>query len=186
MSHAIILNEWNETEGRAAHASGSECIKSVLFVCRCNVCRSPAAKSVFEKYLKSQKLEAAYYLDSAGVNLDENPPAPSFSMRWTAFRRGYRLKKRARKVRRPDLNRFDLVIAMDQQNLDILRSMHSNPSADIRLLSDFLPVDAPANVPDPMNRSRQTCHLVFDLLEQACPSIVECLMQGETTKSSAR
>ena len=177
MNHAITVKNLSRTPEHENAAPGESYVKSVLFVCKCNVCRSPAGKSVLQSYLQKRNLESAFFVDSAGVSLDDVPPLPSFAMRWAAFWRGYRLKKKARRVRRPDLDRFDLVIAMDQENFNALYTINSQPKSTIRLLSDFLSDDSPREVPDPMNRSRRTCDYVFDLLESACPKIVETLTE---------
>lgn len=146
--------------------------RSVLFVCWANVCRSPAGKSVMNKFLKARNLQSRFFIDSAGVAAKDRELRPSGWMRWTAFRRGYRLKGRPRRIMRMDLDRFDLVIAMDHRVLFSLRSVHSNPQSRIRLLGDFLPSNEPLDVPDPMNRGADRCNLVFDMLEAACSNII--------------
>ena len=148
---------------------------SVLFVCWGNVCRSPAATSVLQKYLATRNLESLVRVDSAGVAFEERLPKPSFAMRWVAFRRGYRLKRRARRINRIELNYVDLVIALDRRILRWLHALHKNPTSRIKLLSEFLPSGWPRDVPDPMNRSSQICNRVFDMLELACPKIAESL-----------
>lgn len=177
MNQAIsIKNERSVEKGREKIVPTAD-VKSVLFVCKCNICRSPAGESVLQKYVLDQNLESKFYIDSAGIDLD--PARPSFSMRWVTFWRGYRLKQRSRRVMRTDLNKFDLIIAMDQSNFDALHILHSSPKSKISLLSDFLPPNSPREVPDPMNRSNRTCNRVYDMLEMACPNIVEWLQSGD-------
>ena len=150
---------------------------SVLFVCWANLCRSPAGTAVLKKYIEKSDLDSRrIFIDSAGVELDDCPSTPSFSMRWAAYRRGYCLKHNARRVRRPELDSFDLVIAMDRRILGALNTVHKSPKAKIKLLSEFLPGDAPRDVPDPMNRAKQVCNEVLDMLERACPKIVSDLL----------
>ena len=162
-----------------------ETVQSVLFVCWCNVCRSPAAEAVLEKYLASQSLGGEIKVDSAGVCVDEKSIKPSFAMRWAAFRRGYRLKKQTRQISRVDLNKYDLVIAMDKQNLSALQALVAQPRSAIKLLSDFLPRKYPRSVPDPMNRPLKICHKVFDWFEAACPRITSYLLDEEATTQTA-
>lgn len=147
---------------------------SLLFVCWGNVCRSPAARSVFLRYLK-QEYRGTVRVDAAGVCVDEIPPAPSLAMRWVTLRRGYWLRHEPRSVYRQDLDEFEHVIAMDRRVLAALESLHRCPRGRIALLSDFLPPGFPIDVPDPMNCSAPTCHRVFDMLEQACPQLLECV-----------
>ena len=155
--------------------------KSVLFLCKANICRSPAAESVFRQYLDKQQ-GSNILVSSAGVNVHEDGDGvrPSFAMRWVAYRRGYKFKQLVRRVLPRDLNDFDLIIAMDRSNRDsllLLSSSQKSPvKASLNLLSDFLPRRRwPIDVPDPMNRSQRTCHRVFDMLEAACPKIFETL-----------
>lgn len=150
----------------------------LLFVCWGNVCRSPAARSVFSRYCR-RNLTSRCTVDSAGVCVDEYPPAPSMAMRWAALVRGYSLASGHRTVYRNDLDRYQLVVAMDDRVLQAIHTLHRSPRSSIHLLSDFLPAGSPRNVPDPMNRSRRTCHLVLDLLEAACPAISETLSEWE-------
>ena len=151
---------------------------SVLFVCWANLCRSPAGVVVLKKYLKKSGFDSdGIFIDSAGVELADSVSTPSFAMRWAAFLRGYCLKHNARRVRRPELDSFDLVIAMDRRILGALNAVHKSPKAKIKLLSEFLPSGAPRDVPDPMNRAKRDCDKVFDMLEKACPKIVSDLLE---------
>lgn len=157
---------------------------SLLFVCWGNVCRSPAARSIFLQYMKKQQEGEAIRVEAAGVCVDEIPPAPSFAMRWVTLRRGYWLRRQPRTVYRRDLEDFQVVVAMDRQVLSALASMHRRPRARVLLLSDFLPEGHPVDVPDPMNRSARTCHRVLDMLEQACPKLWDDLTRPPVDTSN--
>ena len=176
MNHVVSIQNLAALNTACTKADYSEAnVRSVLFVCWANVCRSPAGRSVLQKYLETRNLESVIQVDSAGVSFDDILPKPSLWMRWAAFRRGYGLKRRARRINRIELNNVDLVIAMDRKILHVLHALHKNPSSTIKLLSDFLPAEWPQDVPDPMNRCKKICNRVFDMLEQACPKIVENL-----------
>lgn len=151
--------------------------RSVLFVCWANVCRSPAGKSVLQSFLATKALEPNFHIDSAGVGYEENLPKPSLAMRWVTFRRGYKLSSRPRRINRLELEDSRLVIALDRRVRQALEALHRNPKSTIKLLSDFLPAGWPVDVPDPMNRNRHVCNRVFDMLERACPRIVESMLQ---------
>ena len=153
--------------------------RSVMFVCWGNLCRSPAGASVLQEFLEESKIRTFdFYIDSAGVEVVASNAKPTFAMRWAAFRRGYQLKQRARRIRRPELDEFDLVIALDRKVLHSLSTFHHSPTAKIKLLSDFLPPGMPRDVPDPMFRTTRTCNKVFDMLELACPQIVTYLCKS--------
>jgi protein-tyrosine phosphatase len=163
-------------------SSSGKIVVSVLFICWSNVCRSPVAKSILQKHLRSRKLQSFFRIESAGVCLDEFPPKPSFAMRWAAMKRGYRFGKSFRTVIFDDLNNFDWVIVMDQQILDALRNVNKHPRSTIRLLGDFLPPNMPKEVPDPMNRPARVCNMVLDMIESACPVIVDELLKSTPEK----
>lgn len=146
-------------------------VRSLLFVCWGNVCRSPAGALIMQKYLRRHNAESFVKVDSAGVCIDEDFKRPSLKMRWATLRRGYLVRHEPRTVCRTDLMRFDLVVAMDYQNLNALYSINRKPTSEIRLLSEFLPSGMPSDVPDPMNRSLHVCDRVLDMIEKACPSI---------------
>jgi len=88
-------------------------IKSVLFVCWGNVCRSPAAELMLKREAKLKGL-GGVRIESAGVGADADFHRPSFSMWWATFRRGLWLKPTPRMFRKVDCSRYDLIVAMDR------------------------------------------------------------------------
>ncbi len=148
---------------------------SILFVCAGNVCRSPAGQGVMEYFVARRGLKSQVKVDSAGILDDCVGAKAAWRMRLAAFLRGYRVHGRARMINRLDLDRFDLVIAMDRQVQRELQRLHSRPSCQLSLLSEFLPDDAPPDVPDPINKPLKTFHVVLDMIEQACPAILDIL-----------
>ena len=121
----------------------------ILFVCLGNNCRSPSAEAVVRA--KAELRGLALELDSAGTgawHLGEPPYAP---MQTAARARGYDLSVlRARQVSARDFGRFDLILAMDAQNLVDLRDIAPRSGgADIGLLTDYAPAAGATDVPDP-------------------------------------
>ncbi len=160
--------------------TASSATVSVLFVCMGNICRSPTGEGVFRHYVTTKGRGASIHIDSAGT-IDYHAGSPADSrMREAAASRGYRLDSIARVVRSEDLQIFDLVIAMDHDNLDALLRLSDGYSADIQLLGAFLPgvasnAEAPA-VPDPYYGGGDGFERVIDMIENACPAILDhCL-----------
>ena len=149
--------------------------KSVLFVCLGNICRSPSAEGVFAHYLAERGLSEVITVDSAGTGAWHIGELPDPRARQAAARRGYRLDSRARQVQPDDFVRFDLVVAMDRDNLKTLRAMDRGGSARVCLLSDFLPPGGSVDVPDPYYGGPQGFDLVLDMLEAACPELLAAL-----------
>jgi len=151
---------------------------SVLFVCMGNICRSPTGEGVFQHYVEEKAYSDQIHIDSAGtIAYHEGEPADA-RMCEVAARRGYRLQSLARKVTKQDLIRFDLVVAMDSDNLFNLESMAGGSKQHIRLLGTFLDGyknDAPS-VPDPYYGGTGGFEQVLDMIESACPKMLShCL-----------
>ena len=150
--------------------------KSVLFVCMGNICRSPAAEGVLRHIIEKNKLDFEVIVDSAGtIGFHEGKPADT-RMQNAAAARGYRLDSRARKVKKDDLRTFDLIVAMDRENLAELTALADITSiAKIKLLGEFLHADGAPDVPDPYYGGPDGFETVLDMLESACPLILSCL-----------
>lgn len=149
--------------------------KKVLFVCMGNICRSPVGEEIFRQFARQQTFDAV--VDSAGtIDYHTGQPADK-RMRKAAAKRGYRLAGCARQVNRRDLRDHDLVIAMDRTNLNDLLQLDSDNRKKLRLLSDFLPLSAnwPRDVPDPYYGGDDGFEYVIEMIEAACPAILNAL-----------
>ena len=155
----------------------------VLFVCMGNICRSPAAEGVFRAYVGRADQDGdravAVEVDSAGTLAYHQGEAPDPRMAAAGWRRGYRFTSVARKVRRTDLDAFDLIVAMDHDNLRELERLAGGPHPRLRLLGTFLPGHEPGvnnakvpAVPDPYYGAGDGFERVLDLLEAACPGLL--------------
>lgn len=145
----------------------------VLFVCLGNICRSPTAEGVLRHKLAAAGLQELVSVDSAGTS-DWHVGKPVDSRtRLAAQRRGYDLSALCgRQVSAADFAGFELIFAMDQNNLQHLQGLQ--PAAGIAQLDLFLrryglPTD---EVPDPYYSGEEGFELVLDLLEQACDGLV--------------
>lgn len=130
---------------------------------------------MLRKYLEGRDLQQIFQVESAGVCVDDEPPRPPLALRRVARKKGYDFSAEPRMAQRSDLTKFGLVIAVDRKSLVAIKNFHSSPTSQFALLSQFLPAGYPKDVPDPMHRSQRTCNKVFDMLEQACPKIVDAL-----------
>lgn len=151
--------------------------KSVLFVCLGNICRSPTGEGVLLHLIQERNLESRFLVDSAGTSgYHVGHPADS-RMSESAARRGYPLTSRSRQLTHQDMHEFDLVIAMDRSNQQAIKSVNSQPTATIYLLSDFLEGDWPVDVPDPYYGGEAGFEEVLDMIEAACPKILSKLLE---------
>jgi len=151
---------------------------SVLFVCLGNICRSPTGEGVFQHYVEQQGVADRVRIDSAGtIGYHAGNPADA-RMRQHASRRGFDLKSISRKVTVQDLEDFDLVIAMDQSNHQDLQSLGITRGR-LAMLGEFLPDgwhdEQTPDVPDPYYGGEAGFEEVLDMIEAACPQILEAL-----------
>ena len=157
---------------------GTKSKKSVLFVCMGNICRSPTGEGVMRQLLAEHGLDGEIHVDSAGTIAYHEGDPPDARMRAAAARRGYELEGRARQITARDAARFDLIIAMDRSNhADVVEQLDGH-TADVRLLSDFLDA-GPVDVPDPYYGGAQGFERALDMIEAACPHILEHLLERE-------
>lgn len=153
---------------------------SILFVCMGNICRSPTGEGVFQYYVDSKGYAEQIHIDSAGTIAYHEGERADARMREVAAKRGYQLLSLARKVTAEDLESFDLVVAMDTDNLIELESIAGGSKQHIRLLGGFIEGntndhDAPS-VPDPYYGGVAGFEQVLDMIESACPMMLtHCL-----------
>ena len=151
-------------------------IKSVLFVCMGNICRSPSAEAVFRK--KSQEQGLSLLIDSAGTVGAHVREKPDHRAQKMGAERGYSFNGiKARKVTIDDFNDFDLILAMDQHNVDELKKI-APPELryKIVLFLDFALNYEEAEVPDPYYGGANGFRFVLDLVEDASDGLIEQLI----------
>lgn len=149
---------------------------SVIFLCMGNICRSPAAEGVLKALAAERGVAERVRVDSAGTISFHAGKPPDPRMLEAAARRGYRLDGRSRPFEAEDAERFDLVVAMDRENLADLAEICGRRPANARLLSHFLPPGSPTDVPDPYYGGARGFDVVLDLMEEACPRVLDHLL----------
>lgn len=145
----------------------------ILFVCLGNICRSPAAEGIMKKYVEAEGLSDRIWVDSAGTCNYHTGQLADPRMLKAAHRRGYDLTSRARTITNRDLRDFHLIVAMDSENFRQVHLLTSDAASHVKLLSDFLNEDWPKNVPDPYYGGDEGFDFVIDMIEQACPKILD-------------
>ena len=150
----------------------------MLFVCLGNICRSPAAEGIFNHLVRENQLQEHFGAESAGIGHWHVGDLPDRRMRAHGAQHGYLFDSRARQFSPDDFNHYDLIIAMDQQNANDIRSMATSPHdlRKVRLMAEYLrhhPMHR--HIPDPYYGSDQQFELVIELLEDACQGLLESL-----------
>jgi len=156
----------------------------VCFVCLGNICRSPAAEAVLRRLVDEAGLTEVVEVDSAGTSRYHLGDRPDSRTLAEAARRGIPIEHRARQFTRDELSEWDLVIAMDVQNLRDLRALVSDDDGlgRVRLLREFDPAanassetSAGHDVPDPYYGEDDGVRAMYDLIEPACRGLLEYL-----------
>ncbi len=149
----------------------------ILFVCLGNICRSPTAEVVFRAVASREAPDIVLEIDSAGTAGYHVGEAPDHRTRQAAARRGYDLSAlQARVVEPRDFEYFDLILAMDRENLRALERRAPPPARDrLRLFLEFAPQTGISEVPDPYYGGPNGFEDVLDLIEAASRGLIEHL-----------
>lgn len=97
-------------------------IKSILFVCLGNICRSPLAEGIAKNYIKEKNLNLI--IESAGTghwHIGEKPCENSIKV---AKLNGVDISnQKARQVKKEDFKNFDLIVGLDDSNIQNLKNL---------------------------------------------------------------
>ena len=117
-------------------------------------------------------------LDSAGTYGGHSGERSDARMRRAAAARGIDITHRARQVREEDFERFDMIIAMDDNNYEALFRLAPDREAQQKIyrFREFLRHNPNwSYIPDPYYEGHEGFELVLDLLEDGCSTLLENL-----------
>jgi protein-tyrosine phosphatase len=147
----------------------------ILFVCMGNICRSPTAEGVTRALAESQGVAHVFEFDSAGTHGYHIGNAPDKRARQAAEGRGYDLSAlKARQVSSEDFVRFDRILAMDRDNLALLRqACPSEHQGKLGLFLEFATETDVEEVPDPYYGGPEGFQRVLDMIEDAANGLLK-------------
>lgn len=147
----------------------------LLMVCMGNICRSPMAQAVTWQLMEQAGLARTIEIDSAGTHAGRSRERLDPRAETVLSKRGYLIDKhRSRQVTEQDFERYDLILAMDQTNLNDLRQVC--PGDHVHKLRLFLAFAQGVNnldVPDPYFGNVQSFERVLDLCEAGASGLVK-------------
>ena len=146
----------------------------VLFVCLGNICRSPLGEGIFRHLVDDAGLTDRFHIDSAGTGAWHAGEPPDPRSRSVAERNGVSLDgQTARKVRFEDFFEFDLVLAMDRQNLaDLHAECPHDDRRKVMLLRQFDP-EKGDDVPDPYYGGARGFDDVYAMVHRCCQALLD-------------
>lgn len=163
-------------------SSNHKAPKTVLMVCLGNICRSPLAEEVLRQ--KAQQAGFKILVDSCGTGHWHEGEQADKRSRTVAKARGYDIDNlRARQITNSDFTKFDLMLAMDKQNLADITNIKNKLIASGKLAESELPVLALFSerdqtyqyqkVPDPYYGDMTDFEHALDLVESMADAWVK-------------
>ena len=111
----------------------------ILFVCHGNICRSPMCEFVMKELVRRAGRAAEFVIDSKACRTDEIGSDAHPGTQRKLQEMGIPFTRRAaRIIRREDYDEYDLIVAMDEENMrDLRRLTQGAPKGKCRLLLSF-------------------------------------------------
>lgn len=157
---------------------------NVLFVCLGNICRSPIAEGTFREIVKKRNLQDKFSCDSAGTAGYHIGQLPDQRTMKNAEKHGIKLTHHGRKLSVTDLDTFDHIVVMDEENFKDVndfyyKTKHKTPPADkLFLLRDHDPnTRGIAEVPDPYYESEPFFEDVFQIVWRSNEALLDYLIE---------
>jgi protein-tyrosine phosphatase len=155
---------------------------SVLFVCTANICRSPMAEALL-KARRAGFSDAADFQNVASAGVRAGPRGQPIDARAAAALQRANLsvdkKWRSQRVLAEHFERYDLILAMEADNLQLLREQcPPELQAKLHLLLDFVPGQEGQDVPDPYFGPAVGFDHVLALLERGVAGLAQAWRDG--------
>jgi protein-tyrosine phosphatase len=133
------------------------------------------ALAVARKLAAERGLARAFQINSAGTHAPAPAQLPDPRAIAALVRRGYQPeKKRSKRIAASHFAEYDLIVAMDADNLAELRKICPAAQAHkLRLFLSFAPETGRTEVPDPYYGSAEGFEVVMDLCEAAANGLID-------------
>ena len=150
-------------------------------VCTANICRSPTAHGLLRHLLGVEGLNGRITVDSAGTHIFQKGLPPDVRAQRVALEQGIDLSDlRSRNIRTKDFSTYDYILAMDNDNFQILHEICPEEHGHkISMVMEFSSETDVLEVPDPYFGNISGFERVFSMLEDAINGVAEHIHNNE-------
>ena len=148
-------------------------MKSILFVCSGNICRSPALAASLQKLIDEKSLKDQVFVDSCAVTPSFLGAPADPRMVAAAHKRGILIDHKAKLFEEAYFKAFDYIFASDREVLKILQGMA--PDAEkgrLHLASEYSTAFKDKDLPDPYFDGESRFELIMDMSQEIAQSIL--------------
>lgn len=148
----------------------------ILFICHGNICRSVSAQYILQDMVNRKNLADKFVIDSAATSTEEIGNSIYPPMKAALMQKGIPIgTHRARQLKHPDYDKYDLIIGMDEENMYYMRQiLGDDPDNKIHYLMEY--TDRPdAKIEDPWYTRYFT--LCADQIEEGCRGLLDRLIR---------
>jgi protein-tyrosine phosphatase len=139
-------------------------MRSVLFICTANRCRSPMAEALFKHEVASRGETAQWQIQSAGTWTEPGVPATQFSQAVMERRQIDLTQHRSRPVDGELLRTADVILVMTQNHRESLLAEFPEIAGRVYLLSQL--VDRKFDIEDPYGGSLDDYEVCADDIQK--------------------
>jgi len=159
-------------------------MKTILFVCTGNVCRSPMAEGIFRQAIRGR---GNYRVLSAGLGALEGQPPSSYAVQ-AVKELGIDISDRRSRALTPDLvQQADYIFGMTHSHIDTVMLLYPQAAEKTFLLREFdETLDLfEKDISDPIGGSYEVYLNCRDQIEQGIASLLRFIEQGEPAGAPA-
>ncbi|MEX5213773.1 MAG: hypothetical protein NW703_06370 [Nitrospiraceae bacterium] len=167
-------------EAQERHAAGrmNNPIRSVLFLCKGNICRSPFAAEYFR--LNAEKRGVSMEVRSAGLETTPGKPAHQYA-RLVAKQQGVSLEAHVTSLLGARwIEDADIIIVMELAQKDRVASLYPKVRDKVVLLGAVSP-DCPLEIDDPYSGTIEDFQVCFGHIRKGCEALVARIEQNRRT-----
>jgi len=139
-------------------------MKTILFVCTGNICRSPMAAGLLQQRLRKDPERRDWHVMSAGTWASEGRPASAYAVAEMADRDIDISAHRSRRVTESLMKQADLVLVMTRNHAEALRVTFPEQADKVYMLSEM--VGKTFDIADPYGGTRLEYSYIAQELEQ--------------------